>query len=141
MPATGMATVQTSAPCCDTRHVSGETRSPTGWLLHSCSLDSKGKPWGARRFLPGYMPDRSQAALLELPASRSLRTSSQCRALPGTPPVLLASVVQQWMDETLGELGANTNISTELAFWKDLQLGQRMREFHAVSKKLVVAPL
>lgn len=37
--------------------------------------------------------------------------------LPGTPLVRLASVLQQHMDETLGESGANTNISTELIFW------------------------
>lgn len=85
-------------------------------LLHSWSLDSKGKQRCGCASVPAGRRVRLMSVLLELLASHSLRRPGQCRVLPGTLPVPLASVVQQCMDETLGELGANTSISTEMIF-------------------------
>jgi len=89
---------------------------------------------GAHRLLPGYVLARSQAVLLELPASRSLLRSCRCRVLPGTSPVPLASVVQQLMGETLEEFGANTSVSTELIFWGDCILARECRNFTQQAK-------
>lgn len=63
-------------------------------LLHGCSSDSKGKQRGGYTSVPARIHVSRLLSSSCQPASCSLCGSGQCQVLPGTPPVLLASVVQ-----------------------------------------------